>query len=151
MENFSWKAVKLDCITVKKILRCFRTSGQRNEETDLRIKNLLSCQNILSNRQIAADIEGKWVNQGEVLCEGISRIYLSLANKWKPCQGAINSWPRNLRVTLDKYFGFQWNCKQLRIEVRNSMANCEIYFPIFSETMNTILKIFSQHGLRKVK
>ena len=30
-----------------------------NEETDFRIKNLLSWQNILSNRQIAADIEEK--------------------------------------------------------------------------------------------
>ena len=30
-----------------------------NEETDFRIKNLLSWQNILSNRQIAAGIEEK--------------------------------------------------------------------------------------------
>ena len=30
-----------------------------NEETDFRIKYLLSWQNILSNRQIAADIEEK--------------------------------------------------------------------------------------------
>ena len=30
-----------------------------NEETDFRIKNLSSWQNILSNRQIAADIEEK--------------------------------------------------------------------------------------------
>ena len=30
-----------------------------NEETDFRIKNLLSWQNILSIRQIAADIEEK--------------------------------------------------------------------------------------------
>ena len=30
-----------------------------NEETDYRIKKLLSWQNILSNRQIAADIEEK--------------------------------------------------------------------------------------------
>ena len=30
-----------------------------NEQTDFRIKNLLSWQNILSNRQIATDIEGK--------------------------------------------------------------------------------------------
>ena len=51
------------------------------EETDLRLKNMLPWQNILSNIQIAADIEGKWPNQGEVLCEGISRNYLSLANK----------------------------------------------------------------------
>ena len=60
------------------------------EETDLRLKNMLPWQNILSNIQIAGDIEGKWPNQGEVLCEGISRNYLSLANKWKPCHGAIN-------------------------------------------------------------
>ena len=37
-----------------------------NEETYFRIKDLLSWQNILSNRQIAADIEEKWANQGEV-------------------------------------------------------------------------------------
>ena len=30
-----------------------------NEETDLRIKSLLSWQSILSNKQIAADIEEK--------------------------------------------------------------------------------------------
>ena len=30
-----------------------------NKETDFRIKNLLSLQNILSNRQIAADMEEK--------------------------------------------------------------------------------------------
>ena len=30
-----------------------------NEETNIKIKNLLSWQNIVSNRQIAADIEEK--------------------------------------------------------------------------------------------
>ena len=38
-----------------------------NEETNFRIKNLLSWENILSNRQIAADIEEKEANQGEIL------------------------------------------------------------------------------------
>ena len=28
---------------------------------------------------------------------GISRIYISLSNKWKPCHGAINSRPRNFK------------------------------------------------------
>ena len=93
--------------------------------------------------KIAADIEEKSTNEGEVIRGGISRIYLSLSNKWKPCQGAINSRPRNLRTALEKYFRFQRNCKQLQLEARNSMANCEIYFPIFSETIYTILKIFS--------
>ena len=40
-----------------------------NEETDFRIKNLLSWQNILSNRQIAADIEKKWANQEKSFVE----------------------------------------------------------------------------------
>ena len=31
--------------------------GVENEDTDFRIKNLLLWQNILSNKQIAADIE----------------------------------------------------------------------------------------------
>ena len=122
-----------------------------NEETDFRIKNLLSWQNILSNRQIAADIEEKWANQGEVLCRGISPIYLSSSNKWKPYHEAINSWPRNLRKALEKYFRFQWNCKQLRIDVRNNTTSSEIYFLIFSETIHTILKTFSQNNLRKAR
>ena len=83
------------------------------EETDFRIKNLLSWQNILINRQITADIEEKWANQGEALRRGISPMYLSLSNKWKPCHGAINSRPRNLRTTLEKYCRFQGNCIQL--------------------------------------
>ena len=122
-----------------------------NEEKDFRIKNLLSWQNILSNRQIAVDIEEKWANQGEVLHRGISPIYLSSSKKWKPCHGAINSRPPNLRTALEKYFRFQWNCKQLRTEARNSIANSEICFPIFSETIHTILEIFLQHDLRKVR
>ena len=89
-----------------------------NEETDFRIKNVLPWQNILSNRQVAANIEEKWANQGEVLRWGINPIYFSSSNKSKPCHGAINSRPRNLRTALQKYFRFQWNCKQLRIEAR---------------------------------
>ena len=42
------------------------THTHTHTETDFRIKNLLSWQNILSKRQIAADIEEKWDNQGEV-------------------------------------------------------------------------------------
>ena len=40
-----------------------------------------------------------------------------------------------LRTTLKRYFRFHSNCKQLRVEARNSTPNCEIYFPIFSETV----------------
>ena len=76
---------------------------------DLRKKYLLSLQNILNSRQIAADMEEKLSNQGEIFHGGISRIYLSLSNKWKPCHEAINSRsrPRNLRTALRKFFRFQ--------------------------------------------
>ena len=55
-----------------------------------------------------------------------------------------------LRIALGRYFRFHWNCKQLRVE-RSSMPNCEIYFLIFSETIHTNLKIFSQHCLTKCR
>ena len=109
---------------------------------------MLSWQNILNSRQIAADIEEKLANQGEVLRRGISCIYLSWSSKWRPCHGAIKNWTRNPIKALEKYFRFCWNCKQLWVEGRNSMSNCQIYFPIFSDITHTILKTFSQCGLR---
>ena len=62
----------------------------------------------LGSRQIAADIERKLANQGEVLRirKGINHIHLSLSSKWKPCHGAIKSRPGNLRSVLKKYFRF---------------------------------------------
>ena len=68
---------------------------------------MLSWQNVMKSRQIAADIEEKLVNQVELLRGGINRIYLSLSNNWKPCQGATNNRPRNLRTAMEKYFQFQ--------------------------------------------
>ena len=68
--------MKLDCITVTKILGASEKADVGNEETDLRIKNLLSWQIILNIRQIASDIEEKLPNQGEVHRE-VRRIYLS--------------------------------------------------------------------------
>ena len=53
-----------------------------------------------------------------------------------------------LRTALERYFRFHCNCKQLLVEARNSMPNCEIYFSIFSKTIHKNLKIFSQHGHR---
>ena len=68
------------------------------KKLDLRKKNLLSWQIILNSSQIAAYIEKKLANQGEVIRGGISRIYLSLSNKWKPCHRAINS--QGVHLTL---------------------------------------------------
>ena len=56
----------------------------------------------------STDIREKLSNEGEVLrtLGGISRIHLSLSTKWKSCQGAISSWPRNFRTALERYFRF---------------------------------------------
>ena len=56
-----------------------------------------------------------------------------------------------LRTALKMYFRFPRNCKQLRVEARDSISNSEIYFPIFSEIIGTNSKIFSQHDLRKCR
>ena len=48
----------------------------RNEEIDLREKNLLSWENIWNSRQIAADIKEKLGNQEEISRGEISLIYL---------------------------------------------------------------------------
>ena len=136
--------MKLDCITVTKILRCFRTSGCRKWiRNRFKNKKFVVLAEYFEQQTNCSRYRRKISQSRRILCGGISRIYLSLSNKWKPCQGAINSRPRNLRTALEKYFRFQRNCKQLQLEARNSMANCEIYFPIFSETIYTILKIFS--------
>ena len=44
---------------------------------------------------------------GEVFRRGISPIYLSSSNKWKPYHETINSRPRNLKMALEKFFRFQ--------------------------------------------
>ena len=75
--------MKSDCIAVTKIVRCFWTNNVGNEEIHLRIKNLLSWQNILNNRQIAADIEEKSANQGGVLRGGISRTAFTFSYQTK--------------------------------------------------------------------
>ena len=72
-----------------------------SEGTDLRQKNLWSWPDILNSRQVAAVTEENLANQQEVLCRGISCIYLSLSNKWKACHKAINSRPSHLRMTLE--------------------------------------------------
>ena len=51
-----------------------------NKETDFRIKNLLSWQNILSNKQIAADIEKK-MSQSRRGASSRNQSYLSFLIK----------------------------------------------------------------------
>ena len=121
--------MKLDRIIVTKILRCFRTNGCKKWRNRFKKEKFVVLAEYFE--QQADCSREKLAKQGEVLRGGISRIYLSLSNKWKPCHGAINSRPRHISTALQKYFRFQWYCKQLRVEARSNIANCEIYFQKF--------------------
>ena len=106
----------------------------------------MSWQNILNSTQIAADIEEKFANQGEVLRGGISLYLFYQAN------GNHAMEPQTVGHVISEWhwkstFDFSEIVNKLWFEVRSSIANCEIYFPNFSETIHTILKIFSQHRL----
>ena len=50
--------------------------------------------------------------------------------------------PINLRTALENPPRFHWNCKQIRVEARNSMSNCQIYFPLFAKTIQQYWKYF---------
>ena len=149
MENFRRKW-NLDHITVTEILK-FRTNWCRKWRKTFKIEKFVVLVEYFEQQTDCNNYRRKISQSRRVLHGGISHIYLSLSNKWKPCHGAINCWSGNLRTVLEKYLRFQWNCKQLHIEARNCMGTCEIYFQIFPETIHTILKIFSQHDLRKCR
>ena len=124
------KPVKLDCITIRKILRCFSTNGYRKWRN--RLRNKICCLGrIFWTKDKLQQMQKKIAKRENFLHGGISPIYLSLSNKWKPCHRAINSRTRNFRTAQEKYFQFQWSCKQLRIEVRKSITNFEILFLSF--------------------
>ena len=142
--------MKLDYITITKIPRCGQARC-RKWKNRFQNKKCVVLAEYFEQKTNCSRYRRKMSHQGEVLHRGISPIYFSSSNNWKPCHGAINSRPRNLGTALEKYFRLQWNCKQLRNEARNSMANSEIYFPIFSEIILTILKTFSQHDLTNVR
>ena len=135
-------------------MKCFRKNGYRKWTNRFKIEKLVVLAEYFEQQTDCSRYRRK-ISQSKltkkVLCRSIIRIYFFLSNKCKSCHGAINSWPPNLRTTLAKDLWFHWNCKQLRVEARNSMSNCEIYFAVFSETVHIILKIYSQEGLRKCR
>ena len=153
--KFSWQLKHKGCEIrlhyINKNWDAARRTGCRKWRNRFQNKKFVILAEYFEQQTNCIRYRRKMSQSRNVLRWGMSPIYLSSCSKWKPCHWAINSRLRNLRTALKKYFRFQGNCKQLRIEARNSMANSEIYFPIFSETIHTILKIFSQHDLRKVR
>ena len=136
---------------VTKILKYVRTNGCRKLRDGFKIEKFVVLAEYFEQQTDCSRYRRKISRSRKRPLYSWRNIHLSLLSKRKPCHGAINSWPLHIRTALKKYFQFHWNCEQLRVEARNSMSNCEIYFPIFSETIHTILKIFPQHGLRKCR
>ena len=44
-------------------------------------------------------------------------------------------------------FNFNNFFEHPRVEIKDSLSNCEVYIPLFLETLLTIWKTFSQYGL----
>ena len=110
---------------------------------------MLSGQNILNSRKITADIEEKFANQREVLRRGIS-LYLSYQTNWNHATE-----PQTLCHVISEphwksNFDFSEIVNKLRIEARSRIANCEIYFPIFSETIHFAFKEISDYIYQNV-
>ena len=81
VENFR-KQRNLDCITVTKSLKCFRTSGFRKWRNRLKTEKFVVLAEYFEQQTDCSLYWRELANQGEVLRGGISRIYLSLSNKW---------------------------------------------------------------------
>ena len=148
MENFR-RYRKLYHIAITKILKCFSTNGSRkwkNKKFVDLVENFEQQTDLSSYRRKIRQSRRSLLRRNQSYLQ-----IFSLPRKWKPYHGAIRKCPRSLRMALESYFRFHLNYKWLRVEVSNSMPNCEIYFSIFSETIHTILIIFSQNSLRKCR
>ena len=104
MENLM-RQWNLNHITVLKILKCFMTNGCRKWRNRFKIEQFVALAEYLEQLPDCNRYK-KIANREKTLCGGISRIYLSFSNIWKPCHGAINIRLRNLRTALKNTFDF---------------------------------------------
>ena len=136
MENFRSKW-NLDHITVTEILK-FRTNWCRKWRKTFKIEKFVVLAEYFEQQTDCNRYRRKEANQGENIRGEESVIftfpYQTNGNNAMELSAAGHV---ILRTALKRYSQFPWNCKQLRFEARNSMLNCEIYFPIFSETIYT--------------
>ena len=146
MENFGRKW-NFDRIISTKFLKCFWTNWYRKRRKTFKIcclgRIFCTADRLKQIKKKNKPIEGKSFMEESVV---FAFPYQTNENHtMEPSRvGHVI-----FRTALEKYFRLHWNCKQLRVEARNSMPNCQIYFSISSETIHTNLKIFSQHGFRK--
>ena len=107
----SWKtlakrqAVKLDCITVTKILGCLRTSGCCKSRNRFKSNKIIVIGEYF-DQQVNCNRCRRKMNQSRRSHLWRNQSYLPFFSKQME---TINSWPRNLRTALEKYFRFEVN------------------------------------------
>ena len=129
MGNFR-RQWNLDCIAITKILKCFRTNECRKWRNRFKIERFVVLAQYLKQQVDWSRYKRNFRQSKKSI--SWSRFYLSFTFTL-PVGHVIS----------ERYFWFYWNYKQLRIEVKNSMSKFEIYFPLFSEIIHAIFKIFS--------
>ena len=86
-----WKTLEGSEIALTKVLKCFRRKT-------FKIENCVVLAEYFEQQKDCNRCKRKISKSSRSpLWRGISRIYISLSNKWKPCHGAINSRPRNFK------------------------------------------------------
>ena len=93
----------LDHIAVTKILKCFQASWCRKRRKTFKIEKFVVLAEYFE-QQTDCNMYRRKISKSRrsPSWKGISRIYISLSNKWKPCNGAINSRPRDFKNGIQK-------------------------------------------------
>ena len=149
MKNFR-RQWNLDRITITKIRKCFRANGCRKWRNRFRIENRKIC--CLGGIFWTSDRLRRKISQSRRSLSWRNQSYLPFLIK------QMETLPRNHQQAVTqsqngtgKVLSISLKLKTIRVEARNSMSSCEIYLPVFSETMHTVLETFSKHGLRKCR
>ena len=102
VKNFRRKW-NLDRITGTKFLKCFQPNWSRKRRKTFKIQKFVVLAQY-SEQQTDCNRYRRKISKSRrsLSWRGISRIYIFLSKKWKPCQGAINSRSRNFKNGTEK-------------------------------------------------
>ena len=121
VENF-WRQWNLDDITVTKILKWFMTNSCRKWRNRFKKEKSVVLPKYMKKYTDSSKYKRKikLIKKKSFMEELLAFTFPCQTNR-NHATRAIKSQPHNLRLPLEKYFRFHWNCKQLRVEARNSM------------------------------
>ena len=135
----------LDRITVTKIAKCLRTNWCRKWRKTFK-KEIFVVLEEYFEQQANCNRYRRKVNQSRAKEKSFVQESVVFTFPYET-NGSHAREPSTvgyaiLRTALERYFRFHWYCKQLQVEARNGMPNCEICFPIFSELIYANWKYF---------